>query len=61
MKEFKVWTNVTEERAIKAEDPREAVSKFHETVGQLPDGWDGALHVRDEQGEEWSYQRRQAA
>lgn len=61
MPKFTVWTNVTDKKTIDAADPREAASKYHEMTGNLTEKWDGALHVRDEHGEEWSYRRRQAA
>lgn len=61
MPRFTVWTGVTEEKKIQAKEPSEAVSKYHEQVGDMPKTWDGVLHVRDEEGEEVTFRRREAA
>lgn len=61
MAKYMVRTNATEEKTIDAKEPGEAASKYHEMLGEMPENWDGALHVRDEHGEEWSYRRREAA
>jgi len=61
MPRFTVWTNATEERSFTTEEPREAVSKYHEEIGEMPKTWDGELHVRDEEEHEITYRRREAA
>ena len=61
MPKYVVWTNVTDKKTVDAKDPQEAASRYHEAVGSLPEGWDRALHVRDEHDEEWTYRRREAA
>lgn len=61
MPDFTVWTNATPEKTVKAHGRREAVSKYHEMVGDMPETWNGELHVRDQSGEECVYRRRQAA
>jgi hypothetical protein len=60
MAKFTVWTNTSDRKAVNADDPREAAALYHQTVGALPDAWDGTLCVRNEEGQEWSFKRRQA-
>jgi len=61
MKKYTVWTNATEEKTYTVKEPREACSRYHEEIGDMPKTWDGVLHVRDEEGEEITYRRREAA
>ena len=61
MPNFTVWTNATPEKTLKAHGHREAASKYHAQAGEMPDQWDGELHVRGDDGEERIYRVRKAA
>lgn len=61
MPKYMVKTNATEEKTVEASNPQEAVAMYHQMVGDMPQNWDGALHVRDAECGEWSYRRREAA
>ena len=61
MPKFTVWTNATEEKTLRAHGFREAVSKYHEEVGDMPPTWNSELHVRHKRGEEHTFHHRQAA
>ena len=61
MPQYTVWTMSTAEKAVEASTPQEAAARYHETIGQMPEEWDGTLYVRDAREEEWTYRRRKAA
>lgn len=61
MAQYTVWSNTTEKKTVKAHGFREAVSKYHAQVGEMPEKWDGVLHVADDTGDERSFRRREVA
>lgn len=61
MPEYIVWTDVTERKTLRAHGFREAVSKYHKDVGEMPETWNGTLYVRDDTGDERTFRRRPEA
>ncbi len=61
MAKYTVWTNVSPKRTVQAKSPLDAVSLYHNEVGELSDQWDGVLNVKDEHGEDYTFRRKKAA
>jgi hypothetical protein len=61
MPKFTLWTNATQEKTVRAHGFQEAIAKYHEEVGEMPQTWNGELHVKSEDGEERTFRRREAA
>jgi hypothetical protein len=61
MAKYVVWTNATDKRTVDADNPPDAAARYHQAMGMMPDQWDKTIYVEDEQGEEWTFRRREAA